>query len=133
MRVPTPTRPLLAILTSAFLLTGCGTDIVGNWQSREKLSNGERNRLTFQEDGEGSAKVFAQLAAGEALTKVKYDTEWEIDGNGDFDVTATCTEGCNTALDFEMECTLGEGDLLDCVAKSPFTEYGYFEFEPMVE
>jgi hypothetical protein len=125
---------VLAMATASLALTGCGDAIEGDWQSREKLSNDERNRLTFEADGVGSAKIYARFAADGPLSKIKFETEWEIDDNGDYDVTATCDSGCVPELEtFEMECSLGDGDLLDCKAKAPLKEYGYLEFEPFAE
>ena len=126
-----PVRPVLVVLTSAFLLSAC-SGIEGDWQSREKLSNAQRNRLSFNAEGDGSMKVYFRLD-GESLDKVKYSMAWEVDGNGDYDVVAECSENCagDVAKEFEMECTLGDNSQLDCVAGEPFEGYGYFEFEPL--
>jgi len=127
------TRIVAALLASTFILTGCSSGIEGDWQSREKLANKQRNRLTFDADGVGSMKIYVRLS-DDQLYKVKFDNEWEIDGNGDYDIVATCDSGCPDGVseEFELECTLDDNDLLDCKATAPYREYGYFEFEPML-
>lgn len=124
-------RPALVVLASTLLLTACA-GIEGDWQSREKLSNDQRNRLSLTADGGGSMKVYFRLAEGN-LNKVKYDVEWEVDGNGDYDVVAECSDNCieGIATTFDLECTLGDNSQLDCRAGAPFEDYGYFEFEPL--
>jgi hypothetical protein len=127
-------KTVLALVAASFALTGCAAGVEGDWQSREKLSNDERNRLSFDADGVGSAKIYVAMAADAPLSKFKFDTKWEVDDNGDYDVTATCDANCVPELEsFEMECTLGEGDALDCRAKSPLKDYGFLEFEPWAE
>ena len=36
-------------------------------------------------------------------------------------------------VDFKMDCSVIDGVALDCEGKAPFSDYGFFEFEPFEE
>jgi hypothetical protein len=134
-------RKVAAVLVAALACTACGSEPVGNWQSREKLSNDKRNTMFLDADETGELKLYAVLAAGEGLTKLNYDLSYVFEGvtEDDFDqfeLKLKCDKGCRDGidLDFEMDCILDDSfDLLDCVAKSPFKGYGFFEWERLPE
>lgn len=128
--------------TVALLTAACSaTPANENWQSREKLSNGERNALFLDSESAGDLKMFVILDPVQGLTKLKFDLDWEFDGINDEDLdtwelTLKCKSGCpaDVSVDFKMDCSLLEsGDNMDCDATSPFNDYGYFEFERMPE
>jgi hypothetical protein len=123
---------VVTALFASLLLAGCGSDVEGTWQSRQKLSNKKRNELVIDIDGAGSLKMYAQLTAGAPLSRLKYDVSWELDEEEeDIDLELGCKDGCPSglALDFKMECVPLEGQMMDCKATKPFKGYGFFEFE----
>jgi hypothetical protein len=135
------TKWLCSLMVLGLVSAGCASDPVGNWQSREKLSNDKRNTLFIGADGVGELKMYAVLASGEALTKINADFDWVLEGAGEdgfdqYELDMDCDSGCREGidLDFKMDCVLNtDFNLLDCEAKSPFQEYGFFEFEPAEE
>lgn len=119
---------------------GCSGDPVGNWQSREELPNGKRNKL-FLGDGDlkedSDLRLYGQITTQAGLTKFEYDVEdWFVEADGAYEVQLKCTDGCDVAIlagvnpDFEMDCEYDSGnEWLDCEAKSPWKDYGFLEFE----
>jgi hypothetical protein len=134
-------RSLLALSLSAAALSigGCSSDPVGNWQSREKLPNGKRNRLRIEEDKTGALDVYVQINAQQGLVKLDYNLEdWFLEADGAYEMQFKCQSGCeagvNVTLDFDMDCEYDDSvEHLDCKAGSPFTDYGFLEFELLVE
>ena len=118
----------------AIVLGGCASPVTGTWQSREKLSNKERNRLIVSDDGTASLKMYAKLAPSAALTKIKFEGTW-LDDVDEYEFELKCDSGCpsGSSIDFRMDCVLGENETLDCDARAPFQDYGHFEFEPISE
>ncbi len=127
-------KSLLFLSFLAMLLGGCASPVEGEWQSREKLSNKERNRLIVLGDGTANLKMYTALAPSAGLTKIKFEGTWLDDGD-EYEFELECDSGCpsGTSVDFRMDCVLGENEALDCEARAPFKDYGYFEFEPMAE
>jgi len=123
------------VASAALLVTGC-TTVEGDWQSRDKLSNGKRNTMFLGSDSTAELKMYVAID-GNGLTKMKFEGDWEVDADGNYDVYLDkCTTGCveATAQGFKMECGHDTTyEYLDCEAKSPFRDYGFFEFEPYVE
>ena len=126
---------LATLLFVASALMGCG-GISGNWQSREKLSNGKRNTLFVDLDDSAELKMYVALGPDQGLSRLLFKGDTSVDDNGDFDFELRCDGGCDQAVaaGFDMECSHDSAlDFLDCKAKSPFSDYGYFEFEAFSE
>ena len=127
-------KTLSILLTLTPLAMGCSSPIEGEWQSRQKLSNKKRNVLRAYGDASAELKMYVKLAPTAALTKIKFEGDWAEEGE-DFEFDLECDSGCpsGTKVDFKMDCSVIDGVALDCEAKAPFSDYGFFEFEPLEE
>ena len=118
------------------LCVGCGGDPLGNWQSRQELPNGKRTEMFVEEGGGGDLEMYVQITTQGGVVRVDYDIlDWFVEADGAYEFQLGCTKGCdqpgvNVSLDFEMDCEYDSGnEWLDCEAKSPWQNYGFFEFE----
>ena len=128
----------IALLCAAAMMTSaCGEGVAGDYQSREKLSNNKRNKLELAEDGGGELKMYTRLSKDGDLRKITFSVDWGVDGETsdgtEYALKMKCKKGCveGLRLKFSMSCVLDDLGLLDCDAKKPFNDYGFFEFEPI--
>lgn len=132
--------PALAVLAAA--VTGCGGGPVGIWQSREAVTEdgSKRTELEVVDEG-GELELYVQITPAEGLVRIDYDVDtWFEEQGGDYEFQLTCNKNCqslssaNLPTDFEMDCTYdSSNEWLDCSAKRPWTDYGFFEFEQKPE
>jgi hypothetical protein len=94
----------------ASLLTGCGSPLVGDWESDKSLPNGEKNEMTILSDGTGDAQVFATpQSQPDNWVEFEFDVDWEQDDEK-FDVDMSCKKGPCDSDDFKMSCKVIDED-----------------------
>ncbi|MSP26097.1 MAG: hypothetical protein EXR75_13250 [Myxococcales bacterium] len=127
-------KRFVRLVGASVLIVGCAdAGPAGQWQSRDKLSNGERNQLVLADDLDVDLTLHARVESGDDLVRLVFDGTWATDKNGDHDLVLTC-KYCDVydGLDFELECHPDTVEL-NCDASPPFAEYGFFEFERVEE
>jgi hypothetical protein len=124
-------------LVASSLLVGCGSPLVGDWESDKKLPNGDRNEMSILSDGTGDAKIFATpQSQPDNWVEFKFDLEWAEDAE-EFDVDMNCKKGPCDSDDFKMTCVVvdeGDGSVykLECkVTKNARWENYPFGFEKL--
>lgn len=128
-------------VVAAALVAGCSGGPVGIWQSRQVATDGkQRTELEVLDEG-GELELYVQITPAEAVVRIDYNVDtWFEEQGGDYEFQLTCNKNCtslsnaNLPTDFEMDCTHDtDNEWLDCKAKRPWTQYGFFEFEQKPE
>lgn len=132
----------VAVAATAAAAGGCGSDPEGVWQSRQAVTADGSKRTELEVIGEGGElELYVQITPAEGLVRIDYTVDaWFEEQGGDYEFQLTCAKNCgslsneNLPTDFEMDCTYdSSNEWLDCTAKRPWIDYGFFEFEKKPE
>ena len=100
---------------------GCGSPLVGEWDSDKKIGNGKDNNMFIFSDATGEATIYAAPSGLEAdpatYQRFEFDIEWTEVGSY-FELEMDCSEGPCDGNDFTMECEVirldDDREKLDC-------------------
>jgi hypothetical protein len=127
-------RTLASMLGLGAALCACESPMVGDWQSDNKLPNGERNTMSVDSDLTGKAAIWATPNADHNYwVRFKFKLKGEEKDDGfRFDFRLTCTDsGTGECIDrFDMDCKVYDGDENNGLDKANCKGSGSWVFYP---